>query len=57
MVDDFSEIIGLLGCSAVWLLPQASRLSPQACFREFDLDGVLGRLGGLDTQECAGLGR
>ena len=24
---------------------------------EFDLDGVLGRLGGLNTQECAGLGR
>ncbi len=23
---------------------------------EFDLDGVLGRLGGLDTQKCAGLG-
>ena len=36
--------------SAVRLFPKASRLF--ACFREFDLDGVFGRLGGLDTRNA-----
>jgi len=47
----------MVGCLAVWLFPHASSLtppacSPHACFREFDLDGVLGRLEGLDTRNA-----
>ena len=38
------------------LLPLAYRLKPLACSGEFDLDRVLGGLGALHTQKCAGLG-
>jgi len=31
-------------------------LKPLACFGEFDLDRVLGGLGGRNTKKCAGLG-
>jgi hypothetical protein len=37
------------------LLLYAHRLKPLACFGEFDLDRVLGGLGGKDTQKRAGL--
>jgi hypothetical protein len=37
---------------AAWLFP--SSLTPIACFREFDLDRVLGGPGGRDTQQDAG---
>ena len=59
--DDRTKIFRLFGCS---LRPQVSHLTPDpgcsltplACFGEFDLDRVLGGLGGRNTKKCAGLG-
>jgi hypothetical protein len=64
--DDRTKVFRLFGCS---LTPLASHLTPArgcsltpiassllACFGDFDLDRVLGGLGGRDTHKRTGLG-